>query len=75
MWKAADDEILAWALERACVVVTMDADFHSILAVSRASGPSVIRLRLQGLGAQQVVELVQRVLALFGADLMLGLSR
>ena len=39
MWKAAGDEVLALALEQHATVVTLDADFHAILAVSRASGP------------------------------------
>ena len=72
MGKAADDEILAWSLGKNAIVVTLDADFHAILAVSGASGPSVIRLRIQGLGAQEVVELVQKVLAGFGSDLKRG---
>jgi predicted nuclease of predicted toxin-antitoxin system len=52
--------------------VTLDADLHTILALFRASGPSVIRLRLQGLGALEVVELIQNVLAGFEADLKRG---
>ena len=72
MGKAADEEILAWSLGKNAIVVTLDADFHTILAVSGASGPSVIRLRIQGLGAQEVVELVQKVLAGFGSDLQCG---
>ena len=72
MWNAADDEILAWALAKSAIVVTLDADFHAILAVSGASGPSVMRVRMQGLGAQKVVELVQQVLARFGPDLKRG---
>ena len=52
--------------------MTLDADFHTILAVSGASGPSVIRVRLQGLGAHEVVELVRRALAGFEADLKRG---
>ena len=51
MSRATDEEILAFSLEKNAIVVTLDADFHTILAVSGASGPSVIRLRLQGLGA------------------------
>ena|SRR5450631_3127921 len=60
MAKASDEEILALSRERNAVVVTLDADFHTILAVSGAQGPSVIRMRLQGLGALEVVELVRR---------------
>jgi predicted nuclease of predicted toxin-antitoxin system len=67
--KAADEDILAFALEQDAIVVTLDADFHAILSVSAASGPSVIRLRLQGLGASEVAEVVQNVLAGFEADL------
>lgn len=37
MWKAADDEILAWALGLNATAITLDADFHTILAVSQAS--------------------------------------
>ena len=72
MWKAADDEILAWSLGKNANVVTLDADFHTILAVSGASGPSVIRLRMQGLDAPEVAKLVQDVLGGFDADLRRG---
>ena len=72
MSKAADEEILAFSLGRNAVVVTLDADFHAILAVSGARGPSVIRMRLQGLGAAEVVEAVRKVLASFEAELKRG---
>ena len=72
MSKAADEEIVAFALERSAVVVTLDADFHAILAVSGAQGPSVIRMRLQGMGAVEVVDVVRRVLASFEVELERG---
>jgi predicted nuclease of predicted toxin-antitoxin system len=72
MWKAADDEILASVLTNNAVVVTLDTDFHTILAVSGASGPSVIRLRRQGLAAPEVLKLVRHVLAGFEDDLKQG---
>jgi predicted nuclease of predicted toxin-antitoxin system len=57
-----DDElILKTAAEAGRVVVTLDADFHSILALSGGTAPSVIRLRIEGLRAQDVSRLVQRV--------------
>jgi predicted nuclease of predicted toxin-antitoxin system len=70
--KADDEEILEFSLGKNAVAVTLDADFHTILAVSGASGPSVIRLRMQGLGAPEVVELILRVLEEFGPDSMRG---
>jgi predicted nuclease of predicted toxin-antitoxin system len=72
MSKASDEEILAFSLATNAIVVTLDADFHAILAVSGASGPSVIRLRLQGLGGPAVAELVQTVLAGYESDLKRG---
>lgn len=72
MSRADDDEILAYALQKQATVVTLDADFHAILAVSGASGPSAIRLRIQGLDALKTVEMVRRVLVRFEADLRSG---
>jgi predicted nuclease of predicted toxin-antitoxin system len=71
MKNAADDEILAWSGIDS-IVVTIDADFHAILAVSGAKGPSVIRLRIQGLRAPEVASRVARVLAEFEKDLQRG---
>src|SRR6476660_335236 len=65
MSKATDHEILAWALRKNAIIVTFDADFHTILAVSGASGPSVIRLRMQGLHAPAIVQLIHNVFADF----------
>lgn len=72
MSKSSDEEILRWSLEHNATVITLDADFHAILAVSEAGGPSAIRIRRQGLAAPAVVELVEKVLADFGDDLAHG---
>ncbi|SPE36572.1 conserved hypothetical protein [Candidatus Sulfopaludibacter sp. SbA6] len=72
MGKATDEEVLAFSLGKNATIVTLDSDFHTILAVSGASGPSVVRLRMQGLGASEVVEVVQNVLTAFEADLERG---
>jgi predicted nuclease of predicted toxin-antitoxin system len=71
MQDAADDEILAWSGAES-VVVTIDADFHALLAVSGAKGPSVIRLRIQGLRAPELASRVEKVLAEFETDLKRG---
>lgn len=51
----------------------LDADFHSILAVTRASAPSVISAPYSGSeDAGDVVEQVQRVLGRFESELQCG---
>jgi predicted nuclease of predicted toxin-antitoxin system len=70
---AADDhEILEFARGKNAVVVTLDADFHAILAVSGAAGPSVIRIRIQGLRAMEITECVRLVYTRFGDELSSG---
>ncbi len=72
MSRAEDVAIIALAREEQRMVVTLDADFHSLLAVSGATGPSVLRIRMEGLKADQVVALVERVLALASEELNQG---
>ena len=45
--KATDREIMAWARANAHVVFTHDLDFGTVLALTHASGPSVIQVRGQ----------------------------
>ena len=54
------------------IVVTLNADFHTIMTVSGASVPSVIRLRMRGLGTAEVADLILSVLGGFESDLMCG---
>src|SRR5690349_8235739 len=72
MSAAHDHQILEFAVGKNAVVVTLDADFHAILAVSGAAGPSVIRIRIQGLRAMEIAECVRLVCARFGDELSSG---
>ena len=72
MSTAEDQAILEWATIHEALVVTLDSDFHTILAVTQAAGPSVIRLRIQGLNGPAVVDAVRGVLAQFDAELRRG---
>ena len=66
---ASDPSILLRAAQEGRVVVTLDADFHALVALSGARWPSVIRLRVQGLRAEGVAGLVRKVAAQCGKDL------
>ena len=72
MFAAADTEILEWARLYDSAVVTLDADFHAILAVQGATKPSVIRLRLQGLKGAALATLLRQILPLYQAELAAG---
>jgi predicted nuclease of predicted toxin-antitoxin system len=58
----SDATILDVARQQGRVVVTLDADFHALLALSGASGPSVIRIRIEGLRAEELTNLLVDVL-------------
>jgi predicted nuclease of predicted toxin-antitoxin system len=72
MSEANDEEILGRALEENRVIVTLDADFHTHLALLQAQKPSVIRIRIGGLRAQPFSELLQGVIWQCTEDLESG---
>jgi predicted nuclease of predicted toxin-antitoxin system len=58
MWAAEDTEIIQKAQAENRVVVTLDADFHSILALNNFSSPSIIRIRIERLRALALTQLI-----------------
>jgi predicted nuclease of predicted toxin-antitoxin system len=69
---ASDSKILDFARQQGMVVVTLDADFHAMLALSAAIGPSVIRVRIEGLRAELLATLLMNVLGICADDLEKG---
>ncbi|HXV62734.1 MAG TPA: DUF5615 family PIN-like protein [Vicinamibacteria bacterium] len=55
---AADADIVSWCIENESIAVTLDADFHTLIALSRDSRPSTIRFRMQGLKGPDVARIV-----------------
>ena len=72
MATAADQDLIAHARSEDRTIITLDADFHSLLALSNAASPSVVRVRLEGLRGAELASLVERVLALCEEDLRAG---
>jgi len=70
--EAEDSEIIRQASQEDRIVVTLDADFHTQLALTQALKPSVIRIRMEGLRAEEFSRLVQTVLRQCEAELQAG---
>jgi predicted nuclease of predicted toxin-antitoxin system len=69
---ASDATILDFARQEHEVLVTLDADFHALLALSEGNKPSVIRIRIEGLRAEDHARLLAHVLSACKADLERG---
>jgi predicted nuclease of predicted toxin-antitoxin system len=72
MAKASDQDILERARREGETVVTLDADFHALLALSGSGTPSVLRIRIEGLRGPDLAALVARTVAVCEADLVAG---
>lgn len=59
---ASDADILKKGRQENRIIVTLDADFHALLALAEATTPSVIRIRIEGLRGLAFVDLMQRIL-------------
>jgi len=58
MSRSPDSRILEFARTENRVVVTLDADFHRLLALSGDRTPSVVRVRVEGLTARPLAALL-----------------
>lgn len=72
MPEAEDADIIEKARDEGRTVVTLDADFHALLALAVATTPSVIRIRIERLRAQALIDLLLTVIAECAEDLEQG---
>jgi predicted nuclease of predicted toxin-antitoxin system len=72
-YASADDaDIIEFARQGGFVIVTLDADFHALLALSGAIAPSVTRIRMEGLRSEALTSLLRTILQLWGKELESG---
>lgn len=69
---ASDATILSTGRTREAIIVTLDSDFHALLASSEATSPSVIRIRLEGLKGEDVARIICQVIEAIEDDLLAG---
>ena len=72
MAAASDPEIIDYAIQEDRVIVTLDADFHSLIATRGSAKPTVIRIREEGLKGDAVAGLILQIARRFSADLEAG---
>lgn len=72
MSRSSDTQILEYARREHRVIITLDSDFHTILALANASAPSVIRLRLEGLKGLELAYLIRKLIPRIAPQLKKG---
>lgn len=70
--RAEDSEIMDWASANGFVVFTHDLDFGTLLALTRATGPSVIQIRGRDVLPNDIGVQVLAALHRYDADLVAG---
>ncbi len=70
--RATDVALLERARSEHASIVTLDADFHALLALSNAAAPSVIRVRIDGLRAAELATLINDVITSCSGELEAG---
>jgi len=70
--RAPDQEIMAWAREHGRIVFTHDLDFGTLLALTGASGPSVIQVRALDVLPDHLAPIVLAALRQHSVDLEAG---
>lgn len=70
--KATDATIMGWARQAGHVVFTHDLDFSALLALTEATGPSVIQVRTQDVLPDAIGGDVVRVLRAHATELEQG---
>jgi predicted nuclease of predicted toxin-antitoxin system len=69
---ADDVQIMAWALANGYVVFTHDLDFGTMLALTHATGPSVLQVRGQNVLPEDIGTVVIAALRRYDAELAAG---
>ena len=70
--RSPDEEIMDWAAQHDYVVFTHDLDFGTMVALSGATGPSILQIRSQDVLPQRMAELVAAALRQHETDLASG---
>jgi predicted nuclease of predicted toxin-antitoxin system len=71
-FRAADRTIMDWAVAHGYIVFTHDLDFGTMLALTHATGPSVLQVRAQNVLPDHLEDIVIAALKQHDGDLAAG---
>ena len=69
---ATDAEIMTYATDNNCIVVTYDLDFTALLCATQNQKPSVIQIRKQGMDIDVLADLLSTSVRQWGVELSKG---
>jgi predicted nuclease of predicted toxin-antitoxin system len=72
MTTSSDESVIAFASESGRAVLTQDLDFSALIALSGASAPSIVTLRLASARVEHVNAVPETVLPLIEEDVQAG---
>lgn len=72
MSAASNPDIIDLAAREDRIIVTLDSDFHALLANRGATRPSVIRIREEGLKAPALAKLISQLSTQFAEAMTTG---
>ncbi len=72
LFNATDREIMEYAQEHHRIIITLDADFHTLSTISKSVCPSIIRLRIEGLKGEALAKIILAVLQKVSPELEQG---
>lgn len=58
---ASDRRIMDFTKAEGRIIVSLDSDFHVLLALSKAQTPSVVRIRIEGLHAEAAAIILKAI--------------
>ncbi len=69
---AKDSDIMQWARDNDCIIITHDLDFGQLLALTGAMGPSVIQIRTQNILPSKNARILLTAISQFHDELVAG---
>jgi len=69
---AQDEELIRYANNNNCVILTYDLDFSAILSMTRILKPSIIQLRISYISADRAVDMIVAAMQRYSSELDQG---